>query len=313
MPPPVSTPTRANHRSHVVAALCMVAPMIVAWASDLHLDHVSRPALEGFLGRVREVGGSAALLLLGGDISSGLHLISHLSALLDAAAPGPVRLVLGNHEAYHDSLAGVRQRVGELVARSHGRLVLLDGAAPESLGEGVWLTGVGGWGDARAGGTARPVPLNDEELIDELSQARAQGCLSELLGRLGQEAALALACSLEGIPADARRVLVLTHVPPFAGAAWHRGRPSEPAFQQRFCWAAGGEVLSAFVASRPEVEVVVLCGHTHGGGFLKVSASLSVVTAPAEYGAPRLTCFAADAPAEQIARAAGALATGAAR
>ena len=40
--------------------------------------------------------------------------------------------------------------------------------------------------------------LNDEELIEELAQARALGRLGELLGRLGEEAARALAFSLEG-------------------------------------------------------------------------------------------------------------------
>ncbi len=280
---------------------------MITWGSDLHLDHLARPALERFLGRVREgAGASSALLLLGGDVSSGLHLADHLSALLDAAAPGLVRLVIGNHDAYHDCLAGVRRRVGELAARSHGRMALLDGAAPESLGDGIWLVGAGGWGDGRAGGAARPVPLNDEELIGELSQAKVQGRLGDLLGRLGRESAAELASSLERVPAGARRVLVLTHVPPFPGAAWYRGRPSEPAYQQRFCWVAGGETLLDFVVARPEVEVVVLCGHTHGGGFLRVSPGLSVITAPTDYGAPRLTCFTADAPPREIARATSA-------
>lgn len=275
---------------------------MLAWGTDLHLDHASDSARETFLARVWDSG--ASLLLLGGDVSSGPHLTRHLLALLDAAAPAcPVRLVLGNHDAYHDTLAGVRSRVEGLT----GRLVLLDGAAPEDLGGGVWLVGAGGWGDGRAGGNAPAVALNDERLIAELAQARARGQLAELLNTLGQQAAAALSSSLIQVPAGARRVLVLTHVPPFPGATWHEGHPSAPAFQQRFCWAAGGEVLAAFAAARPEVELVVLCGHTHGGGFVRVSPILSVVTAPADYGAPRLTVFAADAPAEEIARAAGAL------
>lgn len=275
---------------------------ILAWASDLHLDHLSHPALEAFLGRVRA--GGASTLMLGGDVSNALHLCGHLEALLDAAAPAPVRLVLGNHDFYGDGLTAVRLRVGGLAVASAGGLARLDGAPPEDLGGGVWLVGAGGWGDAQAGGDARPVSLNDEEAIAELTEARMRGRLGELLVQLGDEAAMALAFSLEGVPTEARRVVVLTHVPPLPGAAWHRGRPSEPAYQQRFCWAAGGEVISTFAAARTEVETVVLCGHTHGGGFLRVSPTLSVVTAPAEYGTPRLTHFAADAPAEGIARAA---------
>ena len=224
---------------------------MIAWATDLHLDHVARPGLEAFLARVRASG--ASLLLLGGDVSSGPHLSSHLLALLNATAPGSVRLILGNHDAYHDALAGVRSRVEGLAARrgGNGRLALLDGATPESLGGGTWLVGAGGWGDGRAGGATPMVALNDEVLIAELAQARARGRLAELLDTLGQQAAAALSSALERVPADARRVLVLTHVPPFPGATWHWGRPSEPAFLQRFCWAAGGETIAAFAAGPP--------------------------------------------------------------
>lgn len=201
----------------------------------------------------------------------------------------------------------MRLRVGALAAASAGRLASAGGRRPGELGGGVWLVGAGGWGDARAGGDVCPIALNDEEAIGELNEARGRGELGALLARLGAEAARALGASLGRMPAGARRVLVLAHVPPFPGAAWHEGRPSEAAFQQRFCWAAGGEMLTSFAAVRAEVELVVLCGHTHGGGFLWVSPNLVVITAPAVYGTPRLTRFAADAPAEAIARAAGAL------
>lgn len=280
---------------------------MLAWASDLHLDHLPAGTLAPFLERVRAA--APDLLLLGGDVSNAGRLIEHLGALLEAAAPASVRLVLGNHDYYHGSLGEVNRRIAALTTLHPGRLIRLDGAVPETLGGDTWLVGSGGWGDLRAGGRARPVALNDEALIAELRAQEGWVGLSPLLKSLGDGAARDLAGSLERVPAGARRVLVLTHVPPFAGAAWHRGRPSEPAFQQRFCWAAGGEALLAFTATRPEVETVVLCGHTHGGGFLRVSTNLSVVTAPAEYGHPRLSCFAADAPAEEIARVAGAWAT----
>ncbi len=77
-------------------------------------------------------------LPLGGDgLSNGPHLCGHLDAPLQAAAPAPVRLVLGNHDFYGGPLAALRFAVGGLAAARAGRLILLDGMAPQDLGEGV--------------------------------------------------------------------------------------------------------------------------------------------------------------------------------
>jgi predicted MPP superfamily phosphohydrolase len=38
--------------------------------------------------------------------------------------------------------------------------------------------------------------------------------------------------------------------------------------------------------SWPPDKLLVLCGHTHGGGELQVLENLRVVTGPAEYGKP---------------------------
>ena len=49
----------------------------------------------------------------------------------------------------------------------------------------------------------------------------------------------------------------------------------------------GGVLLDA-ARSHPKRQILVLCGHTHGGGEVHVAENLRVVTSPAEYGKPEI-------------------------
>jgi predicted MPP superfamily phosphohydrolase len=49
-----------------------------------------------------------------------------------------------------------------------------------------------------------------------------------------------------------------------------------------------GDVLLEAAQSHPKCQILVLCGHTHGGGEIQVAENLRVVTGPAEYGKPKI-------------------------
>jgi len=49
-----------------------------------------------------------------------------------------------------------------------------------------------------------------------------------------------------------------------------------------------GDVLLEVARSRPKCQILVLCGHTHGGGEVQVAENLRVMTGPAEYGKPEV-------------------------
>ncbi len=83
-------------------------------------------------------------------------------------------------------------------------------------------------------------------------------------------------------------VIVATHVPPFGEAAWYQGRPSADDYLPFFACKAVGEFLLEAARSHPKCQIIVLCGHTHGGGEIQVAESLRVVTGPAEYEQPRI-------------------------
>jgi hypothetical protein len=82
--------------------------------------------------------------------------------------------------------------------------------------------------------------------------------------------------------------IVATHVPPFREAAWYQGRPLADDYLPFFSCKAAGDVLLNVAGSHPACRIVVLCGHTHGGGEVQVLENLRVVTGPAEYGRPEI-------------------------
>ena len=49
-----------------------------------------------------------------------------------------------------------------------------------------------------------------------------------------------------------------------------------------------GDVLLDVAQSHPKCQILVLCGHTHGGGELEVLPNLRVVTGAAEYKKPEI-------------------------
>ncbi len=67
-----------------------------------------------------------------------------------------------------------------------------------------------------------------------------------------------------------------------------RCHPSADDFLPFFACKAVGDVLLEVAQSHPGCQMLVLCGHTHGGGEVQVVENLRVVTGPAEYEKPTI-------------------------
>ncbi|MBU2501044.1 metallophosphoesterase [bacterium] len=273
--------------------------MTLAWSTDPHLDHAGPAGVAGFCDRLEAAGVEA--VLLGGDTATAARLEIFLGELADRIGK-PIYFVLGNHDFYGGSIAGIRQRVGAL---DHPLLRWLPQTGPVALGEGVTLVGCGGWGDARLGDfPGSGVVLNDYLLIEELDEVfdrrgfrRSYGAgtaLQERLQRLGDAEASALEPGLTAAAAGGRQVVVLTHVPPFAEACWHQGRISDPDWLPHFTCKAVGVLLARTAAAYPECRFTVLCGHTHGEGTARLAPNLVVHTQGAEYGFPEFRLLTID-------------------
>ncbi len=256
----------------------------LAWLTDLHLNFVTLGHVDRLCRAVRESGADA--VLLGGDIGEAPDVVEQLEGL-DARLGLPVYFVLGNHDFYRGSIARVRAGVEALCARSP-RLHWLPGSGVVALTPETALVGHDGWADGRFGDYERSeVLLNDYRLIEELAGLDTRDRLRRL-NALGDEAADHFRAVLPEALDRFRRVIALTHVPPFREACWHRGQVSDDAWLPHFACKAVGEALVEAMAAHPDREMTVLCGHTHSPGEAQVLPNLRVLTGGAEYGRPEV-------------------------
>src|SRR4051812_35185727 len=80
----------------------------LAWLTDIHPHFLRHPALEAFLDRLAET--EADAFAISGDIAEADDVAVHLHAIAERA-DRPVYSVLGNHDFYRGSIAGVREKV----------------------------------------------------------------------------------------------------------------------------------------------------------------------------------------------------------
>jgi predicted phosphohydrolase len=259
----------------------------VAWLTDIHLDHASDEAIDRLVSDLQAA--DADIVLVGGDIGEARNFADFLK-LISGSVSGQTYFVLGNHDYYRSSIAGVRQQAASLNSES---ITWLTGSEPIALGNDTVLIGNGGWGDARIGDVfGTEIYLNDYAFIEELRDVATPGIMTEelvfKLNSLGDEAAVSIASKLDTAFAMASHVMVLMHVPPYREACWYQGKQTDDNWAPHFTCKAVGDVLTAAMEQRPNKSMTVLCGHTHGEGTADILPNLKVRTAGAGYGRPAI-------------------------
>ena len=262
----------------------------LAWISDVHLNFLDDAGRREFYTALAAAASDA--VLLGGDTAESPALCRYLSEMAEALRR-PIYFVLGNHDFYRGSIAQTRRRVAQLADESP-LLTYLSQSGVVEIGSQTALVGHDGWADGREGDFHHSdVVLNDYLLIEELAKFYGghdldRPALGSELAALGDEAAEHFATVLPQALKTRRRVVALTHVPPFRQACWHQGRISDDDYLPHFSCRAVGEVLREAMQTRPKRELLVLCGHTHGEGEARILDNLHVLTAGAEYGQPAI-------------------------
>ena len=263
----------------------------VAWATDVHLNFLDEPGRRGFAGSLAEQ--SPDVVLISGDIAESPSLVQHLKEMEDALRR-PILFVLGNHDFYRGSIARTRADVTQLAAGSEF-LDYLTVSDVVELTPTTAVVGHDGWGDARLGDYEHSsLLLNDFFLIEELRKwdrdpaDMDRHALEEALHVLGDEAAGHFARVLPEALEAHRRVIAVTHVPPFREAAWHGGKYSDDDWLPFFACKAIGDCMLEAMRQRPDRELLVLCGHTHDSGQTQVSDNLRVLTGRARYCEPAI-------------------------
>lgn len=265
--------------------------MKLDWITDPHLDHLrDEQALIRFLRRLHERDSDA--LLLTGDVAESDTLYDFLG-LLSGAYQRPIYFVLGNHDYYGAWRETTHQRVRAVCqACPPGILNWMPDAGAQMLGRHTAVVGHDGIYDARAGDPGVDFGMADfatRHGIRDLVMALEHGSrhLFDLLEKLAQESARHVAgATRAAVREGARRVVVLTHVPPFHEASHFRGRISDARSAPWYVNVTLGETLRELADELPDVRLEVLAGHTHGACVHEATPNMTVRVGGARYGRP---------------------------
>lgn len=263
--------------------------MRIAWITDPHVNFIADR--EWFRAILDEKPDG---VLITGDIAESKSIRGALLAFAEETTR-PIYFVLGNHDFYRSSFASVRADVTSAVADVPS-LVYLHDRGIVRLSDKTALVGVDGWYDGRNGDFDRSsVVLNDFLVIDDLRKHARIGDVGGLRRRMEQytdaDAERLVGFIEKAIDPRLERLIIATHVPPFAGAARHEGKVSGPDHLPFFSnKAIGLAVMEATKTFRERLggHVEIYCGHTHSEGVIHPAENLSVYTGAAEYYAPSL-------------------------
>jgi len=254
--------------------------------SDLHLDHLSPEERKEFFGRVTaSCDDPDTVLLVTGDITSQKTLFEHIDGLAQSSR-GRMLYVLGNHDYWGGSFAQANTTL-----RPHGMVdghaVFMDLVDRVQLESDLCVVGESGWYDGRNGWQGRPkFIMNDWFYITEYRNNRtySEKAFSEIIA--DARAAILEKKLQAALAAGNKRIIVLTHVPPWVETCRHLGRPSDQKALPWFSSQVMADTIDQVAKENPDVMFEVLCGHTHDGFKHHRDSNLHVHVSGAAYGAP---------------------------
>ena len=242
--------------------------MKLTWLTDIHLNFLDDEERKIFYQKI--INSNCEAVLITGDIAEASSLVNILQEMVGHFKK-PIYFILGNHDYYRGQVSAVRENIA-MLTKSQKQLFWLPASGIQILNNDTILLGQDGWADGRFGDYKNSnVTLNDSRMIIDLFQAKILGKfnLLEKMQELADRDAFALAHDLtEAINQNPKKIIVLTHVPPFKEACLHQGKISDDNWLPYFSSKVMGDVLLQTAKDNPCIEFLVLCGHTHSKGDL---------------------------------------------
>lgn len=261
------------------------------WMSDIHLNFIGAGRgvpmndLLAFYTKLKESEGDS--ILITGDIAESHNVVPTLIQMQQMTNK-PIYFVLGNHDFYGSSVADVRKSVQNIGKDIHW----IPGNSGTELSASTILVGVDAWGDCRNGDYENSrITMSDWIYIKELHKGyrTGQAELKAAIQKLADTDARALNRSVtKAVKRGYKKVIIATHVPPFAEACLYAGRKSTP---DGLCfWSSQilGTSIEPIAKANPDVQFDWYCGHTHSGVTLNVLNNLVVNVAQADYYDPQI-------------------------
>ena len=261
--------------------------MNMAWLTDIHLNFINKNTRQNFYHKV--INTQCDGILISGDIAEAPCLADILNEMADSIKK-PIYFILGNHDYYGGQIKEVRDAV-EVLTKTSDQLFWLPASGMQKLNDDTILLGQDGWADGRLGDYQNSrVMLNDSMMIADLFQEEILGKyeLLEKMQQLADADAMRLQHDLErAITKNPKKVIVLTHVPPFREACLHKGEVSGNDWLPYFSSKVIGDVLTTIAKQNPEIKFLVLCGHTHSAANV-IYDNLVIEVGKADYCRPEI-------------------------
>lgn len=262
--------------------------MNLSWVTDIHLNFLVAEGRSEFYQKILDAKSDG--VLISGDIAEAIDVENILNEMADKIKM-PIYFVLGNHDYYRGQIKEVRD-VFTTLTKENRLLQWLPASGPKRLTNDTILIGQDGWADGRLGDYQNSrVALNDSRMIEDLFKEKivSKFKLLDKMQALADADAVALQSDLvRAVELGAKKVIVLTHVPPFKEACMHEGKISDNDWLPYFSSKVMGDVLEAAAKKNTEIEFLVLCGHTHGEAYYQPFDNLIVKAGKVEYGRPEI-------------------------
>lgn len=260
--------------------------MKLAWLTDIHLNFLEIDGRIQFYQKILQTNSDA--ILISGDIAEATSVAEILKEMAHHVKK-PIYFILGNHDYYKGQIEQVRNEMTSLTQQDN-LLYWLPASGPQILEEGIILLGQDGWADGRFGDYQNSrVVMNDSRMIVDLFQQQILGKyqLLEKMQQLADADAKQLKVNLQqAIGQHPKKIIVLTHVPPFKEASLHEGKISDDDWLPFFSSKATGDVLIKSAKENPNIEFLILCGHTHHEAHYQPMKNITVDVGKVEYFQP---------------------------
>jgi len=266
--------------------------MKFAWLTDIHLNFIHKKEdREKFYQKI--VNSGCDEVLITGDIAEAPSVCDMLKEMV-SYIDKRVFFVLGNHDYYRGSIKRVRESMYDLCRHDCPKLRWLgapDMPAISRLPSNVCIIGIDGWYDGRYGNYVESrVQLSDFLHIEELANIAFLGKMKLLskIQELADNDASVLDINMNEIikVLHPKQLIILTHIPPFKEACLYRGEPTDDRFLPFYSCKATGDIIQKYAETHPNIEFLVLCGHTHGKADVNILPNLRVRAGGSEYSNP---------------------------
>lgn len=262
--------------------------MQLVWLTDIHLNFLDKQERKLFYASILRKNCDA--VFISGDIAEAPCLVEILNEMADHIGR-PIYFVLGNHDYYKGQVSEVREKM-TYVSQNHEYLFWLPASGIQQLNKNTILLGQDGWADGRLGDYPNSrVVLNDSRKITDLFEAKMMGKFSLLakMQMLADIDASQLEDNLkEAIDKNPKKIIVLTHIPPFEESCLYEGAVSDPEWLPYFSSKVMGDVLRQTAEQNPSIDFLVLCGHTHSPSEYQPLNNLMVRAGSVEYSHPKI-------------------------